>query len=73
LKRPIVTALFLIPFVLSAGYLETAAVHPWLNLLITGIWVGIPAAVALFFVALPRDITREIIFRLQQFSFLAKR
>jgi len=67
LKRPIAAALLLIPFVMSAGYWATTAVDPLFKLLITSTWVGIPSAVALFFVALPRDIRSEIVIRWRQF------
>jgi O-antigen/teichoic acid export membrane protein len=68
LKRPIAAALILIPVVISAGYFGSIADDPLLKLLTTSICVGIPAAAALFWVALPRDITNEIVVRWRQVS-----
>ena len=60
LKNPIIAGLALLPFVLSAEWLSNTARDTWIRLLITLVWVGIPATVAFFLVACPTDVKTEI-------------
>jgi O-antigen/teichoic acid export membrane protein len=73
LKRPISCVLILTPFVLSAGWLTTSVSSSWGQLLIASAWIGLPATIVLFLVALPRDVREEIALRLPQFSFFGQR
>ncbi len=72
LKRSVAATIILTPFVLSAGYLASSLTDPWLKMLIIAAWIGLPAAATLFFVALPRDITSEIVLRWQQLALARK-
>lgn len=73
LKRPILSMLILTPFVLSAGWLTSNVSSPWGQLLIASAWIGLPATIVLFLVALPRDLSNEIALRFAQFSFFGQR
>ena len=60
LKRPLVTAVILAPFVLSAGWIASNTPTAWGQLFIAGSVVGIPAFIAFFLVALPSDMKAEL-------------
>jgi O-antigen/teichoic acid export membrane protein len=73
LKRPLIAALVLSPFVLSAEWLANAVPNPWAQVLVASAWVGLPAAITFFLVALPRDVREEFTQCWQQLSFFGKR
>ncbi len=60
LKRPLVTAFILAPFVFSAGWIASNAPTAWGQLFIAGSVVGIPAFITFFLVALPSDVKAEL-------------
>ncbi len=66
LKRPIVAAFVLLPFMLSAEWISSGAPSAWTQLVIAGFWIGIPAVITLFTLALPRDVKEEICLRWRQ-------
>jgi hypothetical protein len=73
LKRPILAAIILLPFVISSPWITSSVPNLWGQLLSALAWVGLPAAITLLFVALPRDVRKEIALRLPQFSFFGQR
>jgi len=73
IRRPLVAALLLIPFVATTGIVASIPSDPWLQLAIASSWVGIPSFIVLCTFVLPRDVTAEIVLRLRQFSFASKR
>lgn len=70
LKRPLLSALILTPFVLSTGWSASSVSSQWGQFLIASVWIGLPATIVLFLLALPRDVCKEISQRLPRFSFL---
>jgi O-antigen/teichoic acid export membrane protein len=72
LKRPILTAIFLIPLAVSARWLASTVSNEWAQLLLAITWVGVPSLIALFTFVLPRDIRSEIALKWQASSFSAK-
>jgi O-antigen/teichoic acid export membrane protein len=72
LKRPILAGIILLPFVISSAWMADSVTNSWGQLFIAAAWVGLPAAIVLLFVALPRDVKREFAQRLPQFSSIAK-
>lgn len=73
LKRPILAALILMPFAVTVTWLTGSVVNQWGQLFIAGVAIGLPAAIVLFVVALPRDVSTEIALRLPQISFFGRR
>ena len=71
LKRPILAAFILLPFVLSAEWIAHSTPNAWAQLLIASLWIGIPAAITLFTLALPSDVKEELVLRWRQ-SALSK-
>lgn len=72
LKRPIFAAFVLLPFMFSAKWICSGASNAWTQLLIAGLWIGIPATITLFTLALPSDVKEEISLRWRQ-SYLVRR
>lgn len=60
LKRPLVAAFILVPFVIGAGWIASNAPSVWGQLLIAGSVIGIPAFITFFLVALPSDVKAEL-------------
>lgn len=63
LRRPILAAVILLPFVISAPWLTSTSLNPWVQLLGAAAWVGLPATITLLFIALPRDVRDEFSLR----------
>jgi hypothetical protein len=72
LKRPLLAAVILLPFVISTPWLASSVPNLWGQLFIAVTWVGVPAAITLLFVAMPRDVRKEFAQRWPQFSLVAK-
>ncbi len=72
LKRPILAGIILLPFVISSPWLTSIVPTLWSQFFIVAIWVGMPAATTLLFVALPRDVRKEFAQRWSQLSLLTK-
>ena len=72
LKRPVLAGIILLPFVISSPWLTSSVSNLWGQLFIAVTWVGMPAAITLLFVALPRDVRKEFAQRWPQLSFLGK-
>jgi O-antigen/teichoic acid export membrane protein len=72
LKRPILAAFVLLPFMFSAEWICSGASDAWTQLLIAGVWIGMPATITLFTLALPSDVKEELSLRWRQ-SYLVKR
>ncbi len=72
LKRPILAAVILLPLVISSPWLINTVPSLWGQLLLALAWVGLPAAMVLLFVTLPRDVRIEFAQRWPQFSLLTK-
>ena len=72
LKRPILAGIILLPFVISSPWLISSVSNLWGQLFIAVAWVGMPAAITLLFVALPRDVKKEFAQRWPQLSLIAK-
>ena len=62
LKRPLVAAFVLAPFVFSAGWIANNVTAPWGQLFVAGSVVGIPALITFILVALPSDVKAELPF-----------
>jgi O-antigen/teichoic acid export membrane protein len=73
LKRPMLGVLIVTPFVASAGWLAGNFTNEWAQLIITGVWVGLPCLIAFLTLLLPRDVTAELCLRWRELSFGAKR
>jgi len=73
LKRPILAGIILLPLVISSPWLINTVPSLWGQLLLGLAWVGLPAAIVLLFVALPRDVRIEFAQRWPQFSLLTKK
>jgi O-antigen/teichoic acid export membrane protein len=72
-RRPLVAALLLVPFVATTSTVAGMASGPWLQLAIACSWVGIPSLIVLFTFVFPRDVTAEVSLRCQQLSSSGKR
>jgi O-antigen/teichoic acid export membrane protein len=72
LKRPILAGIILLPFVISSPWLISSVPTLWGQLLSALAWVGLPAAIVLLFVALPRDVRKECAKRCPQLSLITK-
>lgn len=72
LKRPILAGIILLPFIISSPYLISSVSNPWGQLFSALAWVGLPAAITLLLVALPRDVKKEFAQRWPQFSLVGK-
>jgi hypothetical protein len=72
LKRPILAGIILLPFVIISPWLTSIVPTLWGQFFIVAIWVGMPAATTLLFVALPRDVRKEFAQRWPQLSLLTK-
>lgn len=72
LKRPILAAIILLPFVVSSPWLTNSVPNLWGQFLSALAWVGLPATIVLLFVALPRDVRKEFAQRVPQLSLLTK-
>lgn len=72
LKRPLLAAVILLPFVISTRWLASSVPNLWGQLFIAVTWVSVPAAITLLFVALPRDVRKEFAQRWPQLSLLTK-
>jgi O-antigen/teichoic acid export membrane protein len=72
LKRPILAGVILLPFVISSPWLASSVPNPWGQLFSALAWVGLPAAITLLLVALPRDVRKEFAQRWPQFSLIGK-
>lgn len=64
LLRSVLVFAGLLPFILTTAWVAGLAVNPWTKLLLAAVWNGIPAALALVTVALPRDVRAEFLGRL---------
>jgi O-antigen/teichoic acid export membrane protein len=64
LVRSLLVFTGLLPFALTTGWVAGLAVNPWIKLALAAAWTGIPAALALLTVALPRDVRAEFLGRL---------
>jgi O-antigen/teichoic acid export membrane protein len=73
LKRPIIAAVIILPFVISSSWMADSVSNSWGQLFIAAAWVGFPAAIALLFVALPRDVRQEFALRWPHLSFFGGR
>jgi len=72
LKRPILAGLILLPFVVSSPWITRGVPSLWGQLFSVLAWVGLPAAIAFLFAALPRDVRREFSQRWMHFSLFGK-
>jgi O-antigen/teichoic acid export membrane protein len=72
LKRPFLAAIILLPFVISSSWLANSVPNLWGQLLLAVAWVGLPAAISLIIVALPRDVRQEFALRWPHLSFLGR-
>ncbi len=72
LKRPIFAVIILLPFVISSPWMISSVTSLWGQLFVAVAWVGLPATIALFFVALPRDVRKEFAQRWPRLSSIAK-
>jgi O-antigen/teichoic acid export membrane protein len=72
LKRPILAGLILLPFVISSPWLTNSVPNLWGQFFGALAWIGIPAAITLLFVALPREVRKEFAQRWPQLSLLTK-
>jgi O-antigen/teichoic acid export membrane protein len=72
LKRPIVAGIILLPLVISSPWLISNVPQLWGQLLLAFAWVGLPAAITLLLVALPRDVKNELAQRWPQLSLITK-
>jgi hypothetical protein len=72
LKRPIISVLTLLPFVLSANWIASITFSPWGQLWLASIWIGLPAIIVFCMVALPREIQGEIKLRLLKLTLCSK-
>ncbi len=68
LKRSILAALILAPFILTAHWVSALADGEWVQLIVASAWVGLPGLFTLLLVAIPRDVKAEFSFRWRQFS-----
>jgi O-antigen/teichoic acid export membrane protein len=73
IRRPLVAAVLLVPFVVTTSIVANLATGPWPQLAMGCTWIGIPSLIALFTFVLPRDVAAEFALRWQQFSFSGKR
>jgi len=73
LKRPIMSALILLPFAWSCGWIGSGISSPKIQLIIAAVWIGIPGAVTFFLIVLPSDVKEELAYRWPQLPFLRKR
>jgi len=60
MRRSLLAILLLAPFVLSSGAVASAATSPWAQLSLVSLWVGAPALLVMFAVAVPYDVAAEI-------------
>jgi O-antigen/teichoic acid export membrane protein len=72
LKRPILAGIILLPFVISTPWLTSNVTNLWSQLFVAVAWVGLPAAITLLLVAVPRDVIKEFAQRWPQFSLIGK-
>ena len=72
LKRPILSVLLLIPFVLSANWIPSITSNQWSQLWLASFWIGPPSIIVFCVVALPREIQGEIRLRLSKLSLCSK-
>lgn len=63
-RRSLLSACTLIPFVVTAGVVAGLFNFPWLKLTIASVWIGIPAALNLALISLPKDVRKELQARL---------
>jgi O-antigen/teichoic acid export membrane protein len=68
LKRPVLAATIITPFVLSVEWLSSNFAGQWAQLLVASTWVGIPAMVTFFLIAIPWDVKEECFQRWRPFS-----
>jgi O-antigen/teichoic acid export membrane protein len=61
LRRSLLTAALLLPFVLTTNAISSGANTPWIQLVLSSLWAGIPALIALATVALPREVKAEVL------------
>jgi O-antigen/teichoic acid export membrane protein len=60
MRRSLLAILLLAPFVWTSGAIAGAATLPWVQLALVTLWVGAPALVVMFAIALPSDVAGEI-------------
>jgi len=60
MRRSLLAILLLAPFVWTSGIVTSAITLPWVQMALVTLWVGAPALVVMFAIALPSDVTREI-------------
>jgi O-antigen/teichoic acid export membrane protein len=72
LKRPILAVIIMLPFVISSSWMANNISNLWGQLFISAAWVGLPAAITLIIVALPRDVRKEFALRWSQLSLVSK-
>jgi O-antigen/teichoic acid export membrane protein len=72
LKRPILAAIIMLPFVSSSSWMANSVSNSWGQLFISAAWVGLPAAITLIIVALPREARKEFALRWPQLSLISK-
>ncbi len=72
LKRPLLTAVMLMPFVISSSWLTSSILNSWGQLFAAFAWVGLPATITFLLIALPRDVRKEFTLRWPQLSFIVK-
>lgn len=72
IRRPLVAAVMLVPFIATTNLVANLANGPWSQLAIASSWVGIPSLIALFTLVLPRDVASEFVVRWQQYSLSGK-
>jgi len=72
LKRQFLAGSILLPFVISSPWLISSVPSLWGQLFVAGAWVGLPAAISLVFIAIPRSVRKELASRWTPFSAYAK-
>ena len=73
LKRSLLSALILLPFAWSSGWIGSGISSPKVQLIIAAVWIGIPAAVTFSLIVFPSDVKEELAHRWPQLPFLRKR
>jgi len=72
LRRPILAGIILLPFAISSPWLTKSIANLWGQLFVAVAWVGIPVAITLLLVGLPRDVRNELALRWPKFSLIGR-
>jgi O-antigen/teichoic acid export membrane protein len=64
LRRSLLAGALLLPFVVTAPHVAAIAPQPLMQLVVSLLWAGVPALLALGTMALPRDVKAEVLGKL---------